>query len=187
MDTAIGLCSRALVKCGSGPISSFDEGSAEAEVANALYAGRRDGCLAQHPWSFAKAQATLARLAASPLADYEHAYQLPTDYLRIISAGETAGRGLDYRILEGRLHTDADQVVLTYIFRQAESQFPAWFDQMLVAYLAAEFCLPLTENASRAELLWRQAEMEFARAKTLDSQAQPAQAIEHFPLVEVRG
>ncbi len=35
--TSIALCSRALLKIGAGTIASFDEGTAEAEVAANLY------------------------------------------------------------------------------------------------------------------------------------------------------
>jgi hypothetical protein len=51
-------------------------------------------------------------------------------------------------------------VTLTYVFRAEEAAFPAFFAAALVARLAAEFCLPLTESASRAEMLHRLAEGE---------------------------
>ena len=61
--SALALCSRALLKIGAQPIASFDEGTAEAEVAANLYPAARDALLSLHPWSFATAQATLPRLA----------------------------------------------------------------------------------------------------------------------------
>jgi hypothetical protein len=51
--TQIGLCSRALLKIGAHSIASFDEGTAEAEVAAGLYATVRDTVLSAHPWNFA--------------------------------------------------------------------------------------------------------------------------------------
>ncbi len=185
--TSIALCSRALLKIGAGTIASFDEGTAEAEVAANLYPSLRDAMLSSHPWNFATGQATLPRLAAQPVADYEFAFQLPADFLRALSAGVTGrGRGLDYRIAENRLHTDSDQAVLTYVFRPAERDFPPFFDQALIARLAAEFCIPLTESSSRAELLHKLAEEEFRRAKLIDGQQDTPSAIESFPLVDVR-
>jgi hypothetical protein len=56
-----------------------------------------------------------------------------------------------------------------------------------VARLAAEFCLPLTESQSRAEMLFRLAETELRGARLVDSQQDTPRAIEHFPLVDVRG
>ena len=186
--SAIALCSRALIKLGADPIASLDEGTAEAQVAATLYAPVRDALLAAHPWNFATAQATLARLAAAPVADFAHAYQLPADHLRTLSAGGPGrGDGLVYRIHEDRLLTDAEAVSLTYIFRADESGYPPHFAEALSARLAAEFCLPLTESTSRGDLLARLAEQAFRAARRVDAQEDTPRALSHFPLVEARG
>jgi len=184
--SSIALCSRALLKTGCRSITSFDEGTAEAEVAGNLYESIRDALLSAHPWSFATAQVTLPRLDAEPLADYAYAYQLPADFLRALSAGAGRGRGLDYRIQERRLHTSSSEVVLSYIFGPAESEFPPFFDQTLIARLAAEFCIPLTDSTSRSEALLKIAENEFKRARLIDSQQQTPLAFQDFTLIGVR-
>lgn len=186
--SALIICSRALLKLGAQTIASFDEGTAEAEVAANLYPSVRDALLSSHPWSFATGQATLPRLDATPAADFRHAFQLPPALLRVLSAGGPGrGEGLIYRIQENRLHTDADQVTLTWIFRPEESAFPPFFAAALIARLAAEFCLPLTENASRADVLHRLAEGELRHARTLDSQQATPRALRDFPLITARG
>jgi hypothetical protein len=185
--TAIALSARALVKLGARAIASFAEGTAEAEVAAALYPVVRDGLLSAHPWSFATGQATLARLASPPVADHRHAFRLPADFLRALSLGTgTRGRGTEYRIVENTLHCDADAVVLSYVFRPDETGFPPFFDTALIAALASEFCLPVTESTSRAELLRRLAEAEFRRARLIDAQQDSPARIEDFTLVEAR-
>ncbi len=185
--SAIALCSRALLRIGAATIASFDEGTAESEVAANLYPPLRDAVLSSYPWSFATAQATLPCLVAAPVADYDHAHQLPADFLRVLSAGPTgSGSGLSYRITDSRLLCDADDVVLTYVFRADESAFPPFFDQMLIARLTAEFCIPITESTARAQFLFRLAEDEFRRAKLIDAQQHTPPAISDFPLVEVR-
>ena len=120
--SAIALCSRALLRLGARSIASFDEGTAEAEVCANLYPVARDALLSAHPWNFATGQARLARLSAVPVADFSHAFQLPGDFLRVLSAGgDGRGRGLPYRIHERRLHANSGSVTLTYIFRPDES------------------------------------------------------------------
>ncbi|NQU61009.1 MAG: hypothetical protein HQ512_07750 [Rhodospirillales bacterium] len=183
----IALSSRALLKLGADTIASFDEGTAEAEVAANLYPSTRDALLSSHPWSFASAQSVLPKLAAEPIADFAYAFQLPADFLRALSAGPSGrGRGIDYRISERRLHANADQVVLSYIFRPDESEFPPFFDQTLITRLAAEFCIPLTESTTRSESLHKLADQEFRRAKMIDSQQDTPGRIEDFSLVQVR-
>jgi len=186
--SALVLCSRALLKIGAQPVTSFDEGTAEAEVAANLYPSVRDAMLSSHPWSFAMGQMDLPRLLEVPHADYSHAFQLPADFLRVLSAGcGGAGRGLLYRLQEQRLHTNAAQVTLTYVFRPEESEFPPFFASALVTRLAAEFCIPLTESTSRAELLHRLADAELRNARRTDSQQNTAQALQDFPLIMARG
>lgn len=183
----IRLCSQALVKIGANAITSLEEETAEARVAKQLYPLVRDGLLACYPWRFALMQKRLNRLLEKPVADYTYAYQLPNDLLRIISAGTgERGKGVDYRVMRHQLHTNVPEVVLTYISRPYESMFPKFFEQALVAALAVEFCLPLTESTARQEALKKQAEESFRQAKLVDSQQAVPSAFQDFSLIEVR-
>jgi hypothetical protein len=185
--SSIELCSSALVKLGAERISSFEDGSAEARVASLLYPLARDALLSTHPWSFATRQAELAQLTTRPAATFAYAYQLPNDYLKALSAGNSGrGRGLVFQILNRQLHTDAEAVVLSYVFRPSEGDFPAYFNAALVARLAAELCLPLTENSSRADRLSRLAEAELKVAKVVDSQQDTPPTVEDFSLIRAR-
>ena len=185
--SSVALASRALIKLGANPIVGFDDGTIEAEIATALYETTRDSMLSSHPWSFATAQLELPQLELPPVADYAYAFQLPDDFLRALSCGAGGiGRGLEYRIARNALHSNATPLVLTYIFKADETSWPPFFDQVLIARLAAEFCLPITESASRAELLYKQAEDEFRRAKLIDSQQDTPPRIEDYTLIDVR-
>lgn len=183
----IGLCARALIKIGASPITSFEEGTSQSEIAGALYAQIRDAMLSAYAWSFATGQVVLNRLSTAPIADYMYAYQLPNDFLRALSAGSgNRGRGLNYRIAGGALHTNSSEVVLTYIYRPDEEAFPPYFDQALITKLAAEFTIPVTENTSRSESMRSQAEKEYQRARQIDAQQDTPGRIENFTLIDVR-
>lgn len=183
----IALCSRALIRIGAAPITSFAGSSAESEIAGALYAPVRDALLSAYAWSFASGQLALSALQDKPVADYAHAFQLPNDYLRALSAGSgTKGRGLSYRIARGQLHTDSNSVILSYIFRPDEAEFPPYFDQALIARLSAEFTIPVTESTSRAEAHFRLAEAEFERARQIDAQQDTPNKIDNFSLINAR-
>lgn len=185
--SAVGLCARALLKIGAAPIASFQDGTAEAELAAALYAPTRDALIAAHGWSFATRQASPVRLSEPPPADFAHALALPDDFLRALSVGSgRRGRGLSYRIQGASLLCDAPSIILTYVARVAEGRFPAFFDAALIARLAAEFCVPLTENTARAETLSRQAEAEFRRARLTDTSQDSQPGFEDFTLIEAR-
>ncbi|MFO1145637.1 MAG: hypothetical protein U1E33_03340 [Rhodospirillales bacterium] len=183
----IDLCSRALLKVGARTITSFEEGTAEAEVAASLYPTVRDATLSAHPWNFATAQMNLSKLATPPIADFANAFQIPADCIRVLSAG-TSGRsqGITYKIVQRCVFTDVDEVVLTYVARPDERDFPAFFDMALIAQLAAEFCIPLTDSTSRWETLQRLAEAQLRRAKLIDAQEDTPPAVEDFSLLEGR-
>jgi hypothetical protein len=76
--------------------------------------------------------------------------------------------------------------VLAYQRRVGEAMFPAFFIQVLVARLAAELCIPLTEGTSRAAELVDLAELDLRRARLADSQQATPRAIEDFTLIEAR-
>lgn len=183
----IALASRALIRIGAAPIASFDDGTAESEIAGALYGPVRDTVLSAYGWSFATGQAALTPLDTPPAADFRRAFQLPNDFLRALSAGTGGrGRGLRFRIARGALHADTDSALLTYIFRPEEEEFPPYFDAALIARLAAEFTIPVTENTSRAEAMFRLAEIEFERARQIDAQQDTPGRLEDFSLINAR-
>lgn len=183
----VALASRALIRIGAAPIMSFDDGTAESEIAGALFGPVRDALLSAYGWSFALGQAQLTMLDTPPLADFNHAFGLPVDFLRALSAGTGGrGRGVSYRIARGALHTDVDSIMLTYIFRPDEEEFPPYFDAALIARLASELTIPITENTSRAESMFKLAELEYERARQIDAQQDTPGRIEDFSLINAR-
>lgn len=183
----VALASRALIRIGAAPITSFSDGTAESEIAGALFGTTRDALLSAYRWSFATAQLALTQLETDPIADYAYAYQLPSDFLRAISVGTgSKGRGVAYRIAQDQLHTTVQGAVLTYVYRPEEEIFPPFFDQALIARLSAEFTIPVTESTSRAEAHFRIAQNEFDRARQIDAQQDTPNRIESFSLIDAR-
>ena len=184
---AIELVNRALVKLGASPIQSFDDISAGAKIAKTLYEPTLAGMLSGYAWRFASKQQVLSRLLARPVSDFNFAYQLPNDFIRALSAGESIkGRGLKYRIMDNRLHCDAGHVVLTYIYRPVEANFPPFFTDAFIAKLATEFCLPITESVSRMEVLGKIAERALINARHVDSMQDTPKVIEDYSLISIR-
>lgn len=183
----IELCSAALVKLGAESITSFNDGTTESDVAKTLYDIARDGLIGAHPWSFATAHAELVKLPNKPLTDFENAFALPADFIKALSAGdECRGRGAEYQVIGREVHANYEEITFAYIKRADEVDFPTYFVSALVNRLAAEFCLPLTENASRSELLYKLADTELKLAKLIDSQQDTPPRVEDFTLIEAR-
>ncbi len=182
------LAARALIRIGAHPINSFEDDTVEAEIASILYSNTRDSLLSSYPWSFATTQISLAKLNDAPLADYQHAFELPNDFLRALSVGQNdRGRGVNFRIHKNSVHANVDHIILTYIFRPHDGELPPYFEQALIARLSAEFCIPLTENTSRSEMLHKLASQEFINAKRIDAQQDTPSGLEDFSLINARG
>ena len=144
--------------------------------------------LASYPWRFALTQKKLARLTDRPVADYQYAYQLPNDCVRVLSAGQNIKSSrLNYKIIGQKLYTDANEVILSYIRRPEESTFPAFFVEALVGKLAAEFCLPLTESTTRTDYIKKASDIQISAARLTDSQQTTNPSFQDFSLIEVRG
>lgn len=183
----IDLCSRALLKIGASVISSLEDGTAEADVAANLYDYVRDALLSAHPWNFATTRKKLAVLSRNDDSEFANSFALPADCLRVLSAGSgESGAGLVYRLYGGCLHANASDVVLTYVFRANEADDPPFFSKVLITYLAAEFCIPLTDSTSRWESLHKLADAELRNAKLIDAQEETPQSIQDYCLVESR-
>ncbi len=182
------ICSVALVKIGASGIASFADDTLEADVASRMYEVTLRGLITSHPWHFTLAESDLQPVDEPAQAGYAAVFALPADQLRILSAGGGhRARGLDYRVAGDRLYCNSSRVVLSYQRRPETVAFPAFFVQALIARLAAEFCLPLTEGTSRADALFKLAAAELKMARLIDSQQATPRAVEDFTLIAARG
>lgn len=173
--TASDFWNDALRKIGAAPVEAVGKTYADAETERALYRRVREETLLAHPWLFTLARAELERDPAAPAGDFAVAYRLPPDCIRVISAGtDGAETGLAYRICDGRLYTDADNVVVTYQRLPQVHEYPPHVGDVLVARLAAELCRLVTGNVGRAEVLDGLAASALRIAKLRDARERAA-------------
>lgn len=145
----VAIANMALDKLGAARIVSLGDDSRNARACNACYAQLRDQELRAHGWNFAKTRATLAAHATAPDFDFDYAFPLPTDCLRILPPKRT---GLDWTIENhaGRsaiLTNDGDAIELVYIARITDpTVFDALFDDALAARMALHMCEEITQS-----------------------------------------
>lgn len=179
---ALTICNEALLALGEQPLDDFEADSAAASVARLRYQTIVDELLGGHPWQFNRRIARLAALTDPPplAAGFSAAYQLPPLCFRIICAFIGGGRVTEWRQAEGVLWIDAglsDTVELEYHSRADESAWKPGFRQAVISRLAAEFCIPVTDDTVRAKLLFELAEMQLRQARHLNATEQPAQRL----------
>jgi hypothetical protein len=180
------ICSRSSILVGGKPIGSFDDGTTESLVAKELWDPRVRELLVEHDWRFAQNLVMLAHLATPPLARWAHAWQLPADYLKLLSIEANGTLLRDFQINDDQLHCDLDQqneLILEYIRQVSENTFPPYFTAVLEERLSSDFAGVLREDAALAGFHRTQSNMKLLTAKRLDRLNQPARK---FPVGRLR-
>jgi len=186
------LCNMALARMGhSKPLTDFQSDTTKAgDIARLFYANTRDQMLRSHPWNFSIRRAALAASGTAPNHEYDYAFPLPDDCLRVLrtsweatgwSAQDEAVRvfwdqpTVPYRIerhgTSSALLANEDSVSIEYIARVEDtSTFDPMFTDCLVQRLAAEFSMPLADNASLTKNLWDIYNQKMSEARVMDAQ-----------------
>jgi len=173
------VASAAMAMIGGAAITSFDDSSIEAEIAESLYEDTVQGMLAEHRWRFAAAQYTLNHVTATPTGRWGHAWQIPDGAIEVwtVTSNDIP---IEYDIYGGKIYCDADSsstLVIDYAYRASESEWSGAFRTAVQYRLAAIFAVPLRIDVTMAELLDTRAEMALKRAKLANSQSQTTRKI----------
>jgi len=171
-NSAIDICSRALILIGADPITSFDDDTTEALVASNMYEDIARAQLCTTRWRFATEQATLARLADAPTGRFDAAHQLPTNLL-MLNAVTIDDNLIDYTVYGDMVFSNTstnDALVADYIYRADEVEWPSYFTIAVEHQLAAIFATSIARDAALAGLFEQKADILMRKAKSTDSQ-----------------
>lgn len=182
-NDAIRICSQALVKIGAEPITSFEDGTAEAETARMLYQAAVDARLASHPWHWSKRWAQLVRKAGVTIPSAvgrSAVFSLPADCFRPIGFFVNGQSTADFVLAEGLVYLnaeDADVVEAQYHGRVDETAWSEGFRKAMVDLLAAEFAIPLRDSREMQDAYDIRGERALALARHSNHTEQPTQAM----------
>lgn len=160
---------------GGQPIISLTDGSNSANAANNIYEDLRDDLLRSHPWNFATKRQKLAQSSTDPTFEFDHAYPLPSDWLRTVSvhADDIGVSTILYKEEQvGNqkvLVTSHDEVWLRYIARVTDpNMMSADFRMALSVALARDLAVPIASSNTLADKFEKRAERVLARARSAD-------------------
>ena len=173
-NTPIKVCSRALILIGEEGIASFADGTAQSDVADAMYEDIARTALTNTRWRFATQQAQLSRLAAAPTGRYDAAYQLPGDLL-MLSAVTVNDHPIKYDTYGDKVYCDAsvtDVLIADYIYRADEADWPPFFTLAVEYSMAAVFAVSIARDAQMSQMMEQKAQFHMMQARRLDSQQQ---------------
>ena len=182
----------ALHRCGEETISSLDDGSAAALIAQSNYEGIVRAQLTRHAWLFASETVNLTLVGAVTYGDYVWAWSWPTEVLNVrwVMINGRRLRMRDY-IIQGQQvltqdgFTDTNsqpQAVAT--FRAKEGQWPDDFAEAVVVRLQGLFLESLCDKVADARMKIKDAEALMQAAIVRDKRQQPATSQEFNILAE---
>lgn len=155
------ICNRALGRLGDAGIVDMDENSTAARACRLHYSSARDALLRTHPWNFAIKRETLSELTPVPAFSWEHKYQLPVDFIRLlqVNGSDIDLLGNDWTIEGDQLLANSDTAEIVYIYRCED---PALWDTLFQDAMSLKLAIRLAETirggASIIETLQRELE-----------------------------
>ena len=173
-NTPIKICSRASLLIGGDVIQSFDDGSAEATICDAMYEDMARSALTNSRWRFATDQAVLNRLTDAPTGRWSAAYQLPSESIMLI--GVTVNDfPIKYDTYGSKAYcdsSDSETLIADYVFRADESDWPPYFVTAVEYMMAGVLAVSAARDSQLATLMEQKAAYQMGQARRLHSQSQ---------------
>jgi len=188
----IAITNIALGLLGVSPITSFDDQTRAAVLAKTNYNHLRNAVLEDREWTFAvKRYIFDSPTLEGPVYGYTYAFNIPAEVMRVLSIPETdddRAQGLREWVVEQRqiLCNENPIYVRALIREERSTQFSEAFAQALAYRLAHQFCIPLTENQTHKEQLWKDYENMIIAASSTDGMQGRVQILRSTRLTGVR-
>lgn len=186
MPSKVDIANRAIRMVGGTPITSFDQGTPNANIVSDMFDALVVELL-RYPWNFATVREKLAQLSEVPEFEFDHAYALPSDWIYTVSVhGDNIGRATiffreELTADQNALLTSEDQVYLRYVKLITDPNLMAPdFVTALTRALARDIAIPISQSNTLFELMAAGADRALAKARSTDG-------ITSFPEMRPRG
>lgn len=194
------IASQALGLLRADAISSFTEGTNEADTVNLYYNTFILDIFSRHPWSFALQKKQASRDATTPTNEYKYRYNVPSGMLYVYKVYDSNSVGAKpiqngWDLIGDYIYTNEEKIYVEGTFYINEGSWKGFFITYAVHAFAAYIALPVTDDEGLAEKMQLIAygtpsEMEkggkFAIAAGIDARQQPPEEITNFELINAR-
>jgi hypothetical protein len=190
----LSIINSAATRTGNDPVTAIrSDAGPVAAIALNNYEDSVKTELALYPWKRASKIAQLTRIDATVMGDppepWTAAYQLPDDLIDVRTL-TLSGYPIDYEVHGTKVLCDAaeaDEVILHYVWRVPESQWPPWFREGMIRRWEAILLRGIGERHREAAERDKAAEEQFAKARNRDSQSQTPRDPMVSPTLRARG
>lgn len=175
--------SSALLLIGHDTINSLNDPGYPSRVAVNTYDAIVQAEITKSNWTFARRKVQLAQLTTDPVDEFDNAFQVPSDSLKILFIKPRSR----YKIYGNQLYTNiSGAVFLDYIANVGEDEWPPSFTLLIQYALATNWAIPIKEGLNTMDAL-RTKYVELARvARADDSSQNPQDRIASSPFVQAR-
>ena len=154
----VSICNQALTFLGQKPITSLNDASTTAEWMRNNYPFIRDAVLEERMWTFATARASSTTLDRDAW-DTAYAHPAPLNWISVFRIYRNSGistlTSIDWRFEDGNILCSESNILLWGLKRVTDTgKFSPLFVQALAARIAADGCIPLTENRELLRDMW---------------------------------
>lgn len=133
-------------------------------------------------WRFNTVKRSLNKLSGAPINRWSTAWQLPEDFLKLLTTWPPSAYELANRQI---LSNESTRLDIDYQRLVEEGFWPAWFSRLTVAELVIRCCKPVTgDEPDRPMYLER--ETAESEAYFQDAQQQPNQTMQSNDFIDVR-
>ena len=174
MASVVNMCNSALNLLGASTIAALTDDTKNARLCNQRYEPVRNRVFRSHAWNCLHKRVQLAQNSTAPVVEYDHAYALPSDCLRVLKihngTTDSIATALDYK-LEGRnIVTDQDTIFLIYIALDTDpNNYDTYLREAISHQLAADLCYAITNNAALANNYMARADERLREARFIDA------------------
>jgi hypothetical protein len=149
--SVVQIHNEALGLVGCQRIRSLDEAGVEAAACRFHWPLTLEYVLGVHPWKCLATQATLQTAATAPQFGHDYAWQLPADFVRMVSMRYADSA---YHVTGKVLHCDESPAYIWYVPLVTDAtRYDATLVQALAFVQAYKLALALRQDAKLADLL----------------------------------
>jgi len=133
----------------------------------------------------------LAQDVTAPAIEYEFAYTLPSDCLRVLKihngVTDSIASALNYKIEGRKIVTDEGTLYLVYVALVTDpNEFDAALQEALASQIAADLAYAITNNATLAKNYQEQADERLREARFVDATENSLSVLESNEFIDAR-
>jgi len=191
MASVVNICNSALNLIGASTISALTEDTKNARLCNQRYEPVRNRVFRGHNWNCLIKRVELARNSTAPVVEFNYAYALPSDFLRVMKihngTTDSITADLPYKVEGKNIVTDQTTVYLIYVALDTDpNNYDAYLREAISHQLAADLAYPITNNATLASNYMSRADERLREARFIDATENSLDTVEANEFTDAR-